>query len=557
MAEATATTRARAGVARSSAVMAAGTLVSRVLGFARNIALLVAVGAANNAADAFTLANNLPNQATMLIAGGVLNAILVPQLVRAMRRADGGREYTDKLLTLALVVMLVLTALLTAGAPWLVRLMANDGWSPDQLALATAFAYWCLPQIMFYGVYTLLGQVLNAHGSFGPYMWAPVANNVIALAGLVWFIALFGPGNGNQHARVADWTPHQITVLAGTATLGVAVQALVLLFPLARLRFVYRPRFGWRGVGLGRAGRVASWTFAAVAVSQLSFWTTSQVISAPAAARAAGTIPADAIVAGNTVYANSYLVFMLPHSLAAVSIVTALFTRISGQAASGDVRAVRRDFGFGMRAMGLFTMLSMAGLIVLCGQIGWSMTSGPAAGGVVFGEVLAAMALGLPFFSVVYLCERVFYAFEDARTPFWIQCVTSGIQVTGNLVVASLVPVTWMVFAVAVTMSVGSAVGALLALTLLRRRLGGTLDAAETVSAYARLGVAALAAGIAGGLLLWWLWDLAWGGVGGALLTLLVVGPVMVAVYAAVALALRVTALTELLAPLLRRVRRA
>ncbi|MFZ5868953.1 MAG: murein biosynthesis integral membrane protein MurJ, partial [Actinomycetota bacterium] len=214
------------GLLRSSAVMAAGTATSRVLGFLRAAVLAWAIGVNAPAADAFALANTVPNNLYMLIAGGVLNAVLVPQIVRASRRADGGQEYLDRLLSVSLAILVTLTVALTVGAPLVVTLYAND-FDGDLLALTVAFALWCLPQVFFYGLYTLLGQVLNARGSFGPYMWAPVVNNVVAIAGLLTFAALFGSGAAAH--PVGSWTPAKIAVLAGTATLGVATQALVLL----------------------------------------------------------------------------------------------------------------------------------------------------------------------------------------------------------------------------------------------------------------------------------------------------------------------------------------
>src|SRR5690606_39613755 len=115
------------------------------------------------------------NVVYMLGAGGVLNAILVPPIVRAMRSRDGGEEYVDRLLTMAGAALLGLTLLLTGGAVVLVSVYASE-LSPEWFDLAVAFAVWCIPQLFFYGMYTLLGQVLNARGIFGPYMWAPAAN---------------------------------------------------------------------------------------------------------------------------------------------------------------------------------------------------------------------------------------------------------------------------------------------------------------------------------------------------------------------------------------------
>ena len=161
---------------RSSALMAAGTVVSRALGFVRAAVISAALGLGLTGTT-FAVANTVPNILYILLAGGVLNSVFVPQLVRAMKDEDTGRAYTDRLLTLTLLVLAVLAALATAAAPLIIPLYAADNWAAADTAVAVAFAFWCLPQIFFYGLYTVLGQILNARGSFGPMMWAPIVNN--------------------------------------------------------------------------------------------------------------------------------------------------------------------------------------------------------------------------------------------------------------------------------------------------------------------------------------------------------------------------------------------
>ena len=167
-------------VAKSSLLMAAGTVVSRIFGFVRIVVLALTIGVTTDAADAFGVASQLPNNVYAIIAGGVLSAVLVPQIVKAKSHKDGGLGYIDRLLTLAIVVFTVVTVIATVSAPLLISIYTT-GWSPEQLALATAFAYWCIPQIFFYGLYAMLGEVQNARSKFGPYMWAPVLNNLVGI----------------------------------------------------------------------------------------------------------------------------------------------------------------------------------------------------------------------------------------------------------------------------------------------------------------------------------------------------------------------------------------
>jgi hypothetical protein len=252
----------------SSALMAAGTAVSRVLGFVRAAVLVAAVApGGNGAADAFSVANVMPNALYILLAGGVLNAVLVPQIAKAAKQKDGGEDYINRLLTAALGILAVITVVVIFAAPLLIKVYGSQSWKPPLVELATAFSLWCLPQVFFYGLYTLVGQVLNARGRFGAYMWAPVINNVVSIIGLVAFVILYGKGT----QPVDSWDSTKIMLLAGSQTIGVAAQAIILIPVLGRAGIRFRPKFGLRGVGLSSASRVAGWTFAAVIVQQIAF----------------------------------------------------------------------------------------------------------------------------------------------------------------------------------------------------------------------------------------------------------------------------------------------
>src|SRR5699024_3289725 len=111
-------------------------------------------------------------------------------------------------------------------------------------------------------------------------------------------------------------------------------------WPLKRIGFKYKPTFGFRGVGLASAGKVAFWTFAAMLIGQLGFLVISRVASG-------ASVPGDGN-ASNAAYTNAYLVFMLPHSLIAVSLATALFTSLAKDAAEKDTAAVIGDFSMGV-----------------------------------------------------------------------------------------------------------------------------------------------------------------------------------------------------------------
>ncbi|MEJ2579286.1 MAG: lipid II flippase MurJ, partial [Kineosporiaceae bacterium] len=344
-----------------------------------------------------------------------------------------------------------------------------------------------------------------------------------------------------------------IALLAATTTLGVVVQALVLVPVLHRNGFRWRPRWGLRGVGMRTAGRVAGWTFSAVAVQQLAFVLTSKVINA--GARSAADAGAR-VQAGRFVFDNANLLFMLPHSLVAVSLVTALFTRMSHAAAAGDTAGIRADLSLGLRSTGVATVLSTVAFLVL-GHDAAALIflgNGPDAVDALY-LVTLAMMLGLVPFSAQYLLQRVFYAFEDARTPFRVQVLVSLIWTAGNLLSLFLLPGRWVTVGVGVAMGTSSLFGAGLSLFLLRRRIGST-DGTAVLGSHVRFAIAAVGAGSAAWLASSGVHLVAGSGRVAALLALAVAGPVMLGLYAGLLRSMRADEMDALLAPVLRRVGR-
>jgi putative peptidoglycan lipid II flippase len=534
-----------ARVMRSSALMAGGTAASRLLGFVR-AALLAAAVAPGPAADTFSIANTIPNALYILLAGGILNAVLVPQITRAAKQADGGQEYIDRLLTAAIAALFVITLAITIAAPLFIRLYASSDWSPDQSSLATAFALWCLPQVFFYGLYTMLGQVLNARGSFGPFMWAPVVNNIVGIAGLIAFIAVAGTST----QPIDTWTTGRVALLSFTATLGVVAQAVILIPAMRRAGIGFTVRWGLRGFGLRTASRVAGWTFASVIVQQIGFIVVSQVTT-----RAQGLAErADSnISSGKAVYDNALLLFMLPHSLVAVSLVTALFTRMSISAADNRIDDVRSDLSLGLRLTGLATVVSAVTFLALGPEIMGALFPGnSAADHRGFAYVTMAMMIGLVPFSAQYLFQRAFYAFEDAKTPFLVQIPINSIWAFGNLLSLWFLPARWIVVGVGFSMAVGNTAGALLSLYLLHRKLG-RLDGRRVFITHMKY----LAGAGAGGAAAWVLARVTHGIVGdswlASLLSAGIGGIVILVVYYIVLKRLRVAELDDALGPLLRR----
>ena len=484
---------------RSSAIMAAGTAVSRVLGFVRNALLVGAIGATGMAANTFDLANKLPNMVFAVIAGGALNVILVPLIVKAYRNEDA-QDRVNRLLTFSGVLLLALTVILTASSSLVVMLAAGSAWSPEQRALGVTFTLWCMPQVFFYGVYTLLGQVLNARNRFGPYMWAPVLNNVVSIVGFGAFIALWGShAPKGSLADPTSWTAPQIVLLAGTATIGVAAQALVLLWPLARIGFRFRLAWDPRGLGLRTSGKVALWTLAGVCLDQFGVFLTTRI-----AASADGAAPGVADVAGNGAYSQALLLYLLPHSLVTVSIVTAMFTSISASAQAGRRDQVRRDLSHGIRTVGAFTVIATAVLVVLAEPLVRTLIPSMTPGAVeAVGRVVVAMTAGLVPFGAMVLMKWVFYAYEDGRTVFLLQVPIFATLVLGSVTSMVLLPGQWWVAGIGASMTLSSVVGVLARSRALSTLLGG-FDGARIVRMHVRAALAAAVAAVVGVLVLRW-----------------------------------------------------
>lgn len=403
--------------------MATGTVVSRITGIARDIALAAALGF-YLVSDAYSLGNSLPTIIYILVVGGALNAVFIPQLVRRMEKDDdGGNAYADRLITLTGSVLLALSILAVVAAPWIVDLYTPADYPQSQYDLAVAFARLCLPQIFFYGAYTMLSQVLNARGTFGAPMFAPIANNVVAITTFVLFIIVAGTSAAADGAL----TTGQVLLLGIGTTAGVVVQAAILVPVLGRAGYRWRPRFDWKGQGLGKAAKLAGWTIGLVLVNQITYI----VITRLAAQANVDAAASGATAAGITTYQKAHLVFMLPHSVITISIVTALLPALSRLAHEGKLKEVGEDVAGAMRLVAALVVPIAAMLFVLGSDVSvllfgyGAATTDQAA---VMGDVVSIFMIGLVPFTLFYVLLRGFYAMEDTRTPFVVTVIFSVIM---------------------------------------------------------------------------------------------------------------------------------
>lgn len=514
------------GIGRASVLIGAGTVVSRLSGFLRQIVLVIALGGTATAAgNAFGMANGLPNAIYAIISTGLLAAVVVPQIVQAAHHSDGGTAFISKLFTLGTVALLAVTALAMVCAPLLVQLYGRN-FTPDQQALATAFAYWCLPQILFYGLYALVGEALNARNIYGPFTWAPIVNNIVSLAGVGLFLLLFGPLGG-----LVDWTPGRIGLLAGTATAGILVQALVLFAFWPRTGLRIRPDFHWRGVGLNRIGRLAGWTFLMVVLGQLAGIVQSSVLSG---------VPEG--FPGIFAAQNAWLLYMIPYSLIVLSIGTPYFTRLSEHAAAGRHEEVRADFARSIRTVGVFIVFATFALAAASVPAARLFTKTADATGA-FAFVLVCYLIGLIPNAVQFTIQRTFYMYNDTRTPFFFTIVQAGIVALSAVIAGAVLPIEYLAAGVALGQSLSAIVQLVLATWLLRRKIG-PLGTRSWVGGLLRFVIAAIPAAAAG-----WIVFLLAGGVDGWMTANKVLGAAGAVIIGVVALVVYVGMLALLRAP--------
>ncbi|OZG59755.1 MviN-like protein [Bifidobacterium lemurum] len=482
-------------VGRNSLIMASGTAASRVTGQLRTILLAAAMGTTGLAANAYQAGTMIPQAVFTLISGGIFNAVLVPQIVRTLKERDA-EERLNKLITLAITLLLGITLLMAVATPLLTRLYVSGG--EDMLALTTAFTLWCMPQIFFYGLYTVLGQILAAKNHFATYAWSSVGANVISCAGFTAFILLFGKANEQP---LDFWTADKVTMTAGVWTLGVAFQALVLFIPLRRAGIRYRPSWGVHGIGLRAMGPVAAWSFAIVIVDQITTMVNTRIMSsAPAAAHEATGISLYD-VAGNATYQNAFTIYILPYSLIAVSVSTAVFPKISAAIAERRLDSARTDLSYSLRSVGVLMLFFTTAFAVMPAPITLVLLpSISVKEALLIASPLMTLGFALPITGAFIIIQRTFYAFEDGRSPFLFQTLYSVIQLTIILLATTFVDPTRWVWCFALSVVISYLMAFPLLVIRLRKRFGGTMDGRRIAMTYGKAALAAAVAIVAGRL---------------------------------------------------------
>jgi putative peptidoglycan lipid II flippase len=449
----------RRGLAGATLGMAVGTTLSRLTGVARIIAQTTALGGAGFA-DGYNLANTTPNIITDIVIGGVLSATFVPVFVDYLstRRGEEAWRAISAVVTVTVTVLIAATVVFFVLAPEIISLYTVANHNPDvvqQRREAVFLLRWFVPQLTCYGLIALFTALLNTRGKFAAPMFVPIANNLVVIGVLVWFRALVP----NPNLSTLD-THHQALVLLGIGTTaGVVLQAALLVPSLVRsdlhIRFLWAPAHA----AMRTITRLAGWTFGWVVANQVALF----VILALADASAPGTVSA---------YNYAYTFFLLPYGVVGVSVMSAVTPSLSSRWALRDIDAFRHRMAFGLRGILAVIIPSAVGMLILARPLidlvlahgSYSLVDARSTS-----TALAMFALGLPGFCTFLYMIRVFQSMQDTRTAFKLYLVENAINVV--LGVALVGPLG--VRGLALSLSIAYSVGALLALGVVRLRLGG------------------------------------------------------------------------------------
>jgi putative peptidoglycan lipid II flippase len=447
------------GLVRSTAVMAVGTTLSRVTGFLRVAAMAFALGVAESRlADAYAVANNIPNIVYELILGGILTSIFVPVFVHQLAKRSQAEAWRSAhaVMTVTFLVLLVVMVVGIVAAPWIVRLYTirvPAEARPAVQDLATLFLRFFMPQILLYGMGAVATGLLNAHRRFAVPMFAPILNNLVVIGTFVTF-ALLTEGTPTP----TTITLGQQLVLALGTTAGVAAMTLALWPSLRATGFRWRWVADPRNEAVRSLIRLSGWAVLYVVLNQLGLLVVIVLAGAQQGAYAA--------------YQIAFIFFQLPHAIFSVSIMTALLPSLAQDWVRKDRADFRRDLARGIRASAFVVIPAAAGYVALAEPIVRLLIEhgvATSASTELVAGVLQFFALGLFQFSAFMLFLRAFYAMQDTRTPAVINVFAVGVNTAANLALFPALGVRGLALGHALAYTFAATV----AFLVLRRRLGG------------------------------------------------------------------------------------
>lgn len=460
------------GFGRAVSSMAAGTSLSRITGVLRVLVLVYVLGI-SPLADAYNLANTIPNMLYDVVLGGVLGATFIPVFIERLT-ATSEREAWKSIsavCTLSVLVLLGATVAFFVAAPWLidaftvfdhVHLSTDPTRLAQQRHVATTLLRWFVPQIFFYGLLSIGGALLNVRRRFGAPMWVPIANNVVCIGVLLLFASIAPAASLNPTTSLASvsMSPGQLALLGGGTTAGVLLQLLLLTPSLAtaglgRLRW----RFDLHDVAVRSIVRLGSWTFGFVVLNQIALF-----VMIALAFSVGGSGPVSS-------YTYAYAFVQMPYAVVAVSVMSAVAPDLATHHTQADINAFVTRFGTGLRSVLAMIIPAAVAMFLLARPVialllGHGNTHPHQTAQT--GTALAELALGLVGFTVFQYVIRALQSMRQTRTAFWLYVLENGT----NVAVAVLLVGPLGLAGVALSVSVAYSVAGIAGLWLLDHRLG-------------------------------------------------------------------------------------
>ena len=451
--------RALSGLAGAAAMIAAVTVLSRLLGFGRWLLQASEVGP-GAIGDAYNSANLLPNVLFEVAAGGALAGALVPLLSGPIARGD--RREVERTASGALgwtlLVLTPLAGLLALLATPIAHALAH---TPDQVALLRFFILVFALQVPLYGVAVLLYAVLQAHKRFFWPAFAPVISSLVVMTTYVVYGAL---AHGEQ-SDPAALDSGALDALAWGTTLGVAAMCLPMFVPVSRLGVRLRPTLRFpHGIGV-RLRRLALAGVGAVAAQQISLLVIMKVAWWQPYADE-GTL---------TRFLYTQQVYLLPYAVLVVPLATSSFPRIAARASVGDAAGFARMAAVTTRGVLVAAAAGVAVVVAAASAVAtvFSVVAHDASVAVEMGPALTWMMPGLIGFALLFHVSRTLYALERGRLAVAANVVGWGVvAVAAVILVRAQVPAGGAVVAIGAASSIGMLAGGGCALALLRRAAG-------------------------------------------------------------------------------------
>lgn len=467
----------RGTVARAAAVVGSATLLSRILGFVRDLVVARTFGA-GPLTDSFFVAFRLPNLLRRLVAEGALSSAFIPVFSEYLATREAG-ETRRMLRAVAGAVALVLGGITLAGilaAPLLVRVMAPGFFAdPVRGALTVGLTRLMFPYLLFVGLAALAMGILNAHRRFFTPALAPVALNVAMIAAVLF---------------LAPHLERPVFGLAVGVVVGGLGQLLVQLPALRRGGLLVSPTLEPDHPAVRRCFRLMAPVVVGQSANQLNVLVNTMIAS---------------FLGGGSVsylyYADRLVEF--PQGVFGIAIATAVLPTLSEHAARRELTHLRQTLSFALRLAAFIGLPAAIGLFLLRepivrilyqrGQFGAVEAAGTAA-------AVGYYALGLLGWGGAKICAQAFYALGDTRTP--VKVAVGSMVLNSVLALALVRPLAHGGLALA--SAAAGTVNAAVLVWLLGRRLPQEAGAAGRAG-WMRivLGSVVLAAALAGALRLW------------------------------------------------------